>query len=179
MRIRYSSGGPPVKSVREPERMLTAHELEALRRVGMALGRCTRRRAKRARQESQSVLLGLFRTALPEAEAATMLGTSVSRIRRRIEERTLLALSNGAEWRLPSIQFDSGRELPGLSVVLPALPEGTSVLETIVWLVTPNVDLADADISDESQGSISPRDYLLRTNDGGRVAELACSLRVD
>lgn len=162
-----------------PGRTLTKSELDALRRVGMDTRSQTRQRAERARQESLFAFIHVFRTALLTEDVAAMLGVNASRIRRRIKGRTLLALSGGRRIRLPAIQFHDTRELPGLSIVLSALPEGTSTLEAVSWLSIPHVDLPSVDASDEPWRFISPRDYLLRTGDGTKVAELARSLRAD
>lgn len=162
-----------------PELTLTDGELDALRRVGLAPGPETRARAERARKESLYVFFSVFKSALPTSTVAAMLGVNASRIRQRIKDRTLLALSDGGESRLPAIQFHDQRELPGLRLVLPALPAGTSVLEAVSWLATPNADLAGLNAEDEPREPISPREYLLRTGDGAAVAELATSLRAD
>lgn len=163
----------------DPERTLTSGELEALKQVGMAPTRATADRAEKARKDSLYAFFHIFRTSLPTSAVASMLGVNPSRIRQRIKERTLLALSDGGESRFPAVQFHSNAELPGLRIALPALPAGISTLEAVAWLSTPSVDLAGLDADDEVRPAISPRDYLLQTGDGTRVAELAGWLRAD
>lgn len=156
-----------------PETTLTAGELEALRDVGLATEPDTERLAAQARQETLYAFFHVFKSALPTQEVAALLGVNPSRIRQRVKERSLLALTDGNEHRFPSIQFHRQTELPGLRLVLPALRESMNTLAAVSWLSTPTPDLATIGANDELGEPLSPREYLLRTGDAKRVAEIA------
>lgn len=156
-----------------PDRGLTSGELQALRRVGLALdGRKTRVDADRARRRLLRFILRTYQTALPTHAVADLLGVSPSTVRHRARARTLLPLPGAGGMRFPAVQFCERGEVPGLRGVLPTLPSGVTTFEVLHWLVTTSVELAD-----EQGRARSPRDYLLATGDAHRVIELAQALR--
>jgi hypothetical protein len=65
----------------------------------------------------------LLDTALGVPELAKRLGVDQSRVRQRIARHTLVAVKDGAAWRLPLFQLDdTGQQLvPGLAAVAPRL----------------------------------------------------------
>lgn len=155
----------------DPARALGAEERHALAAVGMLPGDTTAADADAARQEALNVFFHVFRSALPTAEAAKLLGKDPSRIRQRVREGSLLALVSGGEIRLPLLQFHKNDEIPGLADVLRALPKGIDTLEVLSWLATPTPDLPDK----RGQPS-SPRAYLLRSGDAAPVVAIAAGL---
>ena len=115
-------------------------------------------------------------TGLSRQAGAQMLGLPLAAIDERISAGTLLALSDGAETRLLVTQFHANRELPGLSTVLSAFPDGTDAAIAGLWLILPNPDLADIDGNDELLPALSPRDFLINGGNPARVALLANAL---
>lgn len=113
--------------------------------------------------------MALVETSLSTAEAAAMLEVDVSRIRQRIRERSLFGLEYEGEWRLPRLQFERRKALPGLAEVLGALAAELNPLDVVTWFLEPNVDLA----ADEGEPPMSPRAWLLRGRSPGTVAQLA------
>lgn len=154
-----------------PEHALTVGEMDALRHVGLAPDAQTAHDADRARQDALHVWFHVYRTAHSTADAARLLGVHPSRIRQRLKDRTLIALDDSGELRIPSLLFEAGAELPGLRRVLPAIPVDVRPLEILSWLATPTQDLQDADGRPRS-----PRDFLLATGDADRVIVLAEAL---
>ncbi|MCE3002898.1 MAG: hypothetical protein LW860_09400 [Xanthomonadaceae bacterium] len=154
-----------------PEQALTAGELDALRHVGLAPDADTARNADRARQDALHAWFEVYRSAHTTADAARLLGVHPSRIRQRLKDRTLIALDDSGELRIPSLLFEAGGELPGLRRVLPAIAVDVRPLEILSWLATPTQDLQD----DEGRPR-SPRDFLLATGDADRVIALAEAL---
>lgn len=154
-----------------PERALTAGEFDALRRVGLAPDAETGRDADHARQDALRVWFHAYRSAYSTAEAARLLGVHPSRIRQRLKDRTLIALDDAGELRIPSLLFEEGSELTGLRRVLPAVPADVRPLEVLSWLATPTQELQDREGPPRS-----PRDYLLATGDADRVIPLAAAL---
>lgn len=154
------------------ERALTAGELAALDRVGLVADESMRRDADRARKESAYVFFRALQTSLSTAEVADLLNVNASRIRQRVKERTLLALTDAGDHRFPSLLFHKGREVPGLREVLPALPADIKPFEVMAWLATPNIELGEND-----EDHPAPRDYLLATGDTAPVIALARALR--
>jgi hypothetical protein len=154
-----------------PERALTTGEFDALRRVGLAPDADTARDADRARQGALHAWFLIYRDAYTTQSVADMLGVHPSRIRQRLKERTLMALDDAGELRIPAMFFEDGAELPGLRRVLPAVSEEVRPLEVLSWLATPSSELEDSNGRPRA-----PREYLLATGDADRVIPLAQAL---
>jgi hypothetical protein len=114
----------------------------------------------------------MFGQALTVSAAAARLSVTSGRIRQRIADRTLYGLRapRSSEWRLPLWQFRSGDVLPGLEVVLPALPVYLHPLAVYRFISTANVDLA------VDEKVLSPIEWLDSGGDPRLVAELAVLL---
>ena len=93
-------------------------------------------------------------------------------VRQRIARHTLIAVKDGAAWRLPLFQLDdTGQQLvPGLATVAPRLANVHPVA-VARWFTLPHPDLVD-----EDGQSISPRAWLLGGGDPAEVATLADEL---
>ncbi|TJY65290.1 hypothetical protein E4T66_03460 [Sinimarinibacterium sp. CAU 1509] len=142
----------------------TLAEQGTLAVVGMVRNASADEDARTARWQAQEVVAYLFRTALPIDEAATLLAIDSEQVLRRVEAGTLLAISSNGQVRIPALQFDHGAEVPNLSDVLRALPQGMDAVEVLSWWVTPNEDLA---------GGVSPREFLLQGGDVRAVLRYA------
>ena len=114
----------------------------------------------------------LLATALSVPELARRLGVDQSRVRQRIARHTLIAVKEGAAWRLPLFQLDDlGQQLvPGLAVVAPRLVNVHPVA-VARWFMLPHPDLVDDD-----GHPISPRAWLLGGGNPVEVAALADEL---
>ncbi|WP_019813040.1 MerR family transcriptional regulator [Saccharomonospora saliphila] len=109
-------------------------------------------------------------SALTVAEAATALGVDDSRIRHRLKEHRLTGWKAQGGWRLPAWQFTATGVLPGLDVVLRAVPEDQPALVVAAFMSTPQADL----IINGKQAT--PRQWLLAGGDPTPVADLAGTL---
>ena len=107
-------------------------------------------------------------TSLGIAELAQRLGVDESWVRRRIARHSLVAVQDGAAWRLPLFQLDDlgGQLVPGLAAVAPRLANVDPVA-VARWFTLPHPDLVDV-----AGRAISPRAWLL----GEEVAALADEL---
>lgn len=149
---------------------LSDPELAALQRVGLS----TRPFAGGAAGDplSNTIIdyMALVETSYTAAQAATMLGVDVSRIRQRLRPpRSLFGMEHEGVWRLPRFQFERKKVLPGLAEVLAVLPSEINPLDVAAWFVEPNADL-------ESEGEPtppSPRQWLLRGNAPSAVVRAA------
>jgi len=114
----------------------------------------------------------LLATALSVPGLARRLGVDQSRVRQRIARHTLVAVKDGATWRLPLYQLDdTGQQLvPGLAAVAPHLAEVHPVVAASCFTL-PHPDLADDD-----GRPVAPRLWLLGGGDSGEVALLADEL---
>ncbi|MDT8915050.1 DNA-binding protein [Amycolatopsis sp. PS_44_ISF1] len=108
-------------------------------------------------------------SALSVPEAAQALGVDDSRIRHRLKEGRLTGWKDQG-WRLPSWQFNGSGVLPGLEVVLRAVPEDQPALVVAAFMNTPQSDLV---ISDRPA---TPRQWLLSGGDPELVAALVATL---
>ncbi|WIM89751.1 hypothetical protein PT015_10165 [Candidatus Mycobacterium wuenschmannii] len=91
-----------------------------------------------------SVTARMLSTAYTEDEVASALGIPASEVRDRRAARTLWAVDDVGEWHYPAVQFDGTppRPIPGLDVVLPALPADLHPAAVAGFLETPQSDLA-------------------------------------
>lgn len=102
-------------------------------------------------------------------EAAKTLGVDDSRIRHRLKEGRLTGWKDQG-WRLPAWQFAGSGVLPGLEVVLRAVPEDQPALVVAAFMSTPQTDLM---INDHPA---TPRQWLLSGGDPEHVARLVATL---
>jgi hypothetical protein len=112
----------------------------------------------------------LAESALTVVEAARALGVDPSRIRHKLAGRRLTGWKDQGGWRLPAWQFAGDSALPGLEVVLAAVPTDQPALVVASFMATPQDDL-------EIHGKpATPRQWLLAGGDPTPVAALASTL---
>lgn len=150
-----------------PDGNLSEGELAALRKVGLSTRPWTGGDADDPLTRTIVDYMALVETSLTTAQAAAMLDVDVSRIRQRLREHTLMGIEYEGEWRLPRFQFERRKVLPGLSEVLPALPQQINPLDVVTWFLEPNFDL------EGHRAPLSPRAWLLRGGAPAAVAALA------
>ncbi|WP_375487513.1 helix-turn-helix domain-containing protein [uncultured Mycobacterium sp.] len=99
------------------------------------------------RQARARVALGQLSRALSGSvsikEAATILGIDRSRVSRRITGKALWAYDLQGSRRIPRWQFLGGELLPGLDVIVPAIPRGTTPAVLDAFMHTPQPDFDD------------------------------------
>ena len=117
--------------------------------------------------------LTLLETAFSTQEAARFLSVSTGRLRQRVMEGTISAMKarDGTSWAFPSWQFHNRGELPGLSVVMKAIPDDLNAVDTYSFFTTPQAELEDANGEE-----MRPIDFLLKGGDPSVVAELGSYL---
>jgi hypothetical protein len=76
-------------------------------------------------------------------EAAAILGVDRSRVSRRITGKTLWAFDLQGSRRIPRWQFLGEELLPGLDVIVPAIPRGTTPAALEAFMHTPQPDFDD------------------------------------
>lgn len=103
-------------------------------------------------------------------EAAARLGISPAQVRKRIGDRSLVAVRSDRKWRIPVFQFVGDRLAPGLHIVLRALPADLHPLEVLGWLLGPEPDL------EVGGSSVSPLAWIKAAGDPSRAAALARDL---
>lgn len=108
--------------------------------------------------------VALLETRYTTSEAAKYLKVDVSRVRKRLRERSLLGIDYDGERRLPRFQFERRQVLPGLREVIAALPEGLNPLDVAQWFLAPNPDLEAGD------EAMSPREWPVRGSVPGHAA---------
>jgi hypothetical protein len=121
---------------------------------------------KAALRSSSSNLAEQTRQSLSVEQAATLLLVDGSRVRHRVRDRALYAFKIGGGLRLPAWQFQRHDPIPGLRVVLAALPADLHPLEVSGFMTTRDADLA---VSDEP---MSPREWLIGGGDVRAVVDL-------
>lgn len=123
-----------------------------------------------AREVAASVatqLAASMRGTLSIVEAALLLGVDRSRISQRISHGSLWAFPVGRAKRLPRWQFTAqGKILPGLTMVVAAIPRGLSPESVAALMEQPQAELGDK----------SPVSHLAAGGDPGVVADLLTEL---
>ncbi|ASR37144.1 hypothetical protein BAY61_21530 [Prauserella marina] len=153
----------------DPSHYFAAEQRAALTDVGLDLSPFREgEHDYRARSVVEHAVLA--DSSLTVIEAAARLGVDDSRIRHRLKEHRLTGWKDQGGWRLPAWQFTSTSVLPGLEVVLRAVPEDQPVLVVAAFMGTPQPDL----VINGKQAT--PRQWLLAGGDPEQVAELAVTL---
>lgn len=123
-----------------------------------------------SRAQSAAELAAFMGTALSVRQTAEQLGVSTSRVRHRLADGQLAGVHHRSGWRLPAWQFTEQGVLPGLDVVLAALPADEPPPAVAAFMLTPDPDL-------EIVGkAVSPRAWLAADGDPTAVAALARAL---
>ena len=153
----------------DPADYFSAEQREALTEVGLDLAPRKRKEVDhRARAvAAQAVLRD---SALTVADTAETVGVDPSRIRHRLAAGQLAGWKEGGGWRLPAWQFTKAGVLPGLEVVLEAVPDDQPPLVVAAFMATPQADL----LLDGEPAT--PRAWLLATGDPEPVAKLVSML---
>ena len=103
-------------------------------------------------------------------EVARHLGRDVSRVRQRIRDRTLWAITGTDGARLPRVQFEEdGTEIPGMGEVVAALPADLHPVAVFRFLTTTDPGL----VLPGSDEPLSPRDWLRSGGQPDAVASIA------
>ena len=153
----------------DPAAHFSDTERAALSEAGLDLSPLSETEADpRARTVAEQAVLR--DTALSVSQAAERIGVDSSRIRHRIAERRLVGWKDRGGWRLPAWQFTDNDVLPGLEVVLAAMPADQPALVLANFMTTPQEDLELGD------RPASPREWLLAGGSARRVAELASAI---
>ncbi|KAA9157173.1 DNA-binding protein [Amycolatopsis acidicola] len=153
----------------DPGQYFSAGQRSALADVGLDLSpRQDGEPDYRARTVAAHAVLA--ESSLTVAEAAHALGIDPSRIRHRLAARRLAGWKSQNGWRLPAWQFAGKDVLPGLDVVLAAVPADQPALVVAAFMTTPQDDL---EINGEPA---SPREWLLAGGDPRLAARLAGTL---
>jgi excisionase family DNA binding protein len=107
---------------------------------------------------------------LSTREAAALLRIGTREVRRRIRQRTLLALQSGRAWQIPAFQFVGNEPIRGLDAVLQAVPPDLHPVEVVGWLsaTEPDLEIAGA--------PVSPLKWLKAGGDPTRAAAIAHDL---
>ncbi len=112
-------------------------------------------------------LAGSLVSSVSIPEAALLLGVDRSRVSQRITQGSLWAFAAGRSKRLPRWQFTSeGQLLPGLPVVIAAIPRGLAPQTVAAFMAEPQPELADR----------APSEHLVTGGDPSDVAELLAGL---
>lgn len=153
----------------DPAAYFTAEQQVALSEVGLDLG-ALREDDFEPRARELAARTVLLDTALSVADAARTLDVDTSRIRHRLAAGRLAGWKDRGSWRLPAWQFTETGVLPGLEVVLAAMPDDQPPLVLAGFMTTPQQDLLVGDAPG------TPRAWLLAGGDPRRVAVQAAML---
>jgi hypothetical protein len=111
-------------------------------------------------------LTGALSGSVSIKEAAAILGVDRSRVSRRITGKALWAFDLQGSRRIPRWQFLGDDLLPGLDVIVPAIPRGATPAVLEVFMHTPQPDFDDR----------TPIEHLAAGGDAALVAGFIADL---
>lgn len=121
---------------------LTDQETAILSRAGPEFGDRAMAAGHRAHRDALAEQFALL-TGPGTAGVARALGVSESRVRHQAAAGMLLGVRVGRGLRFPAFQFDAERRpLPGLRVVLAAVPKAWPPAQVAAFMTTPQPELA-------------------------------------
>ncbi len=159
---------PP--GARDAAAQLSEHDQAALREAGLL---CRPKDNAGARAPARAALryAQALANGLTVKEAAARLGVSQGRVRQRLGDGSLYGIQSKQGWRLPQYQFGlNGKTLPGLELVLSALPDSLHPLSVEGFFTRLNSELETA------EGAASVAGWLAAGEDPEVVTELARDL---
>lgn len=157
---------PP--GARDAAAQLSEHDQAALREAGLL---CRPKDNARAPARAALRYAQALANGLTVKEAATRLGVSQGRVRQRLGDGSLYGIQSKQGWRLPQYQFGlNGKTLPGLELVLSALPNSLHPLSVEGFFTRLNSEL------ETDEGAASVADWLAAGEDPAVVTELARDL---
>jgi hypothetical protein len=106
---------------------------------------------------SQAEYMALLEESLSTAEVAKLLRVDITRVRQRLQVRSLFGLEYEGTWRVPRFQFKRRLVIPGLAQVLKALPPDLFPLDLVDWFLLPEPELQ----LNSDNAPVSPREWLL------------------
>ncbi|WP_132124088.1 DNA-binding protein [Actinocrispum wychmicini] len=152
-----------------PAEYFSADQRETLTEVGLDL-RPRQPHEPDSRARAVAAQAVLRDSALTVSDAADTLKVDTSRVRHRLAAGRLVGWKDRGGWRLPAWQFTGSGVLPGLEIVLAALPNDQPPLVVAAFMTTPQEDLQIGGAPG------TPRQWLLAGGDPDRVAALAAVL---
>jgi hypothetical protein len=153
----------------DPSHYFSADQRATLTEVGLDLSPYAESEPD-ARARTVAAHAVLADSALSVTDAARTLGVDPSRIRHKLSESRLTGWKGQGGWRLPAWQFTGTSVLPGLEVVLSAVPEDQPALVVAAFMSTAQPDLVI------NGKPATPRQWLLAGGDPEIVAGLATTL---
>lgn len=115
----------------------------------------------------------LIASALTQAQAAERLGVDQSRVRQRIGQGTLYAITGENNVKvLPRFQFTDQGVLPGVEKILPVINKEAHPIAVQRFFLTAQADL----YSEELNTVLSPRDWLITGHSPEPVIRMAADL---
>lgn len=122
---------------------------------------------------AEAAYSAVVESAVSVDDAGRLLGVNASRVRQRLAERSLYGIKHAGSWRLPAFQFTKRGLIPGIEIVLKALPADLSVVAVARWFETPNPDLCTRD---DDERPLTPLEWLASGHPAEAAAELASAL---
>lgn len=152
----------------EPAEHFSAQQQDALADVGFDLSPYSDDEAC-PRAKSVVAHAVFAESAYSVSSAARLLQLTRSEVRDRLRHGRLSGWKDG-EWRLPAWQFSEDGLLPGLDVILQAMPADQPALVIAAFM---NTQQADLELNEQR---VTPRDWLLAHGDPHSVARLVTAL---
>lgn len=122
---------------------------------------------KKASERAVNAWARLVSTSRSVDRVAEVLNVDASRVRHRISESGLYAITVGNRRYLPEWQFSGDSVIPGVRQILAVLPKDVHPLELQGWITTPTEELG---LDDEA---LSPREWLIAGGSVQAVVDLA------
>jgi hypothetical protein len=155
--------------IADPTSELTETELTELRAAGLRTV-VPADAYTRAVSRTTARMAAILADAASVEETATAMGVSGARVRQLLGDRALFGIRAADGWLVPRFQLQGGAPLPGLRLVVAALPTGLHPVAFHTWFMTPTGALRLDD------APVSPRDWLASGGPADVVAAQAAAL---
>ena len=148
---------------------LTAAEQAVLRRGGLVL---EEQAGPDPLAETAVKFAAIIESSLSTTQVGKRLGFGAGRIRQMVADHTLYSILLEGRRYVPVFQFVGGvrRVVPNIGLVNAALNPQLHPVEVVDWYTVPNPDLF---VGDDSEQTVSPRNWLKAGNDPEPVVRLA------
>lgn len=148
---------------------LTAAEQAVLRRGGLVL---EEQPGPDPLAETTVKFAAIIESSLSTTQVGKRLGFGAGRIRQMVADHTLYSILLEGRRYVPVFQFIDGvrRVVPNIGRVNAALNPELHPVEVVDWYTMPNPDLF---VGDDSEQTVSPRNWLRAGNDPEPVVQLA------
>lgn len=140
--------------------VLPPHEAAVLDKAGLDISGAVRRGSADPAGQAQSEYMAILASSLTVQETAILLGLSCSRIRQMIRGRSLAAIMENGQYRIPEFQFLGSKLVPHFGSVYRETATDVPLILFFRWFIQPSPDLRQPGARNDR--AVCPKEWLVR-----------------